>query len=126
MGIQGNIPERDGVLCSLLLLELMAMKKKTLKEILDGIMAELGTFYYKRVDVHTEKNIPAVPDSFLGKKIIKTENLDGIKFNFEDESWILFRKSGTEPLMRIYAEGKSPEEVDKYLAEGQKLIKEID
>jgi len=127
LGIQGNIPERDGILCALLLLELMACEKKTLKQILDSIMEELGYYFYDRVDLHTEgagdliKRVPT--DKLGGMKIEKVENLDGLKLNFEDESWILFRPSGTEPLLRIYAEGRSLEQVELLLSAGQKLIR---
>jgi phosphomannomutase len=130
MGILGNIPERDGILCALLLLELMAVKRKNLKTILDEIMSELGQYYYDRVDLHTERAQEVVaglkkspPREFAGMKIVKVEDLDGLKLNFEDESWILFRPSGTEPLLRIYAEGRGPEQVELLLSTGQKLIR---
>jgi len=124
IGILGNIPERDGCLCALLLLELMAMKKMTLKQILDQIMEELGYYYYDRVDLHTEKKaIGAPPKLFAGQEVMKVETLDGTKLNFADESWILFRPSGTEPLLRIYAEGRSSDQVELLLSEGQKLIR---
>jgi phosphomannomutase len=123
MGIQGNIPERDGSLCALLLLELMATEKKTLKQILDSIMDELGRYYYDRIDLHTEKkSIGRAPQQFAGQKVVKVEDLDGTKLNFEDGAWILFRPSGTEPLLRIYAEANDPERVKKLLAEGENLV----
>jgi len=123
MGILGNIPERDGSLCALLLLELMAYEKKTLKLILDKIMDELGHYYYDRIDLPTEiKSIGEPPKMFAGQKVVKVETLDGTKLNFEDGSWILFRPSGTEPLLRIYAEAKSQEQVELLLSAGQKLI----
>jgi len=130
IGILGNIPERDGNLCALLLLELISYEKKTLKQILDKIMDELGYYYYDRVDLHTDKAqeiagklTSSPPNEFGGMKIKKIENLDGIKLNFADESWILFRPSGTEPLLRIYAEGRSSDQVELLLSEGQKLIR---
>lgn len=129
MGIKGFIPERDGILAGLNLLELMAIENKTLGEILDAIMREHGYFYYDRLDVHADKAQEIVkqlkenpPSSFADKKIVKIETLDGLKFNFEDEGWILFRTSGTEPLLRIYCEGRSPEEVKALLAESKKLL----
>ena len=128
MGIKGNIPERDGILAGLMLLELMAYEKGTLAHILDEIMAEFGRFYYDRIDLHTDKAQSAVlslksqpPQSFAGFKIASVETLDGLKFNFEDESWILFRASGTEPLLRIYVEGRTPEEIKLLLGEGEKI-----
>lgn len=128
MGIKGNIPERDGILAGLFLLELMAYEKRTLAEILDGIMDEHGYFYYDRIDLHTKEAQNIVtglsknpPSAFAGEKIAKIENLDGLKFSFGDESWILFRASGTEPLLRIYAEGRSPEKLKIILGEGEKF-----
>ncbi len=129
MAVKGFIPERDGILAGLMLLELMAREKKTLARILDEIMQELGYFYYDRMDVHTDKGEEIVrkmsarpPDIFANVKVTKVETLDGLKLNFEDESWILFRASGTEPLLRIYAEGRTPEGVKLLLGEGEKLI----
>lgn len=129
MGIKGFIPERDGVLAGLMLFELMAYEKKTLGQILDGIMKEHGYFYYDRADIHTEKAKDIVkklkkspPDKFANKKISRVETLDGLKFNFEDESWILFRASGTEPLLRVYVEGRSEDDVKQILGAGEKLL----
>lgn len=129
MSVRGFIPERDGILNGLLLLELVAREKKSLAQILDEIMDDFGYYYYDRIDLHMEKaqefvrNLSLAPPSKLaGAKVIKVETLDGLKLNFEDESWILFRASGTEPLLRIYVEGRTPEEVRILLGEGEKLI----
>ena len=123
MGIKGFIPERDGILAGLMLMELMAQEKKTLAQILDALMQEHGFFYYDRIDLHTEKAQDVVkqlsvapPDTFAGKPITRVETLDGLKFNFADESWILFRASGTEPLLRIYVEARRPEDLRLLLA----------
>ena len=129
MGIKGFIPERDGVLAGLMLLELMAYEKMTLAQILDAIMKEQGYFYYDRADIHTEKAKDIVkelkestPGTFAGKKVAKVETLDGLKLNFDDESWILFRASGTEPLLRVYVEARTKEEVKQILGAGENLI----
>lgn len=128
MGIQGFIPERDGILAGLMLLELMAKEKKTLGQIIDGLMKKYGYYYYNRIDQRTtagpeivEGLKKAPPAVFAGKKIAKVETLDGLKFTFENNAWILFRASGTEPLLRIYAEGRTPEEVEHLLSAGIKL-----
>jgi phosphomannomutase len=129
MAVKGYIPERDGILAGLMLLELMAREKKTLAQILEEIMQEHGYFYYDRIDAHSDKaqeivrkltNTP--PNKFGGMNVAKVETLDGLKLNFDDESWVLFRASGTEPLLRIYAEGRTPEGVKLLLGEGEKLI----
>lgn len=129
MGIRGFVPERDGILAGLMLLELMTFEKKTLAQILDEMMDENGYFYYDRADLHLEKAREVVeklalklPARFNEMPVKKVETLDGLKLNFEDESWILFRASGTEPLLRIYAEGRSPEKLKQLLAAGENLV----
>ena len=126
IGIMNNIPERDGSLNALLLLEFVATTGRTLSQNLNLIMDKLGRFYYDRLDIHIEREsvLPKLEKFKSAKKfgsndIARIETLDGIKLNFKDESWILFRPSGTEPLLRIYAEGKSVDQVKMLLAEGE-------
>lgn len=128
MALKGFIPERDGTVAGLALLELMAVEKKTLGQILDELMAEHGFYYYDRIDLHTDKAQTAVaelkkhpPQAIGGLKVTKIEDLDGLKFNFEDGSWILFRASGTEPLLRIYCEGRTPDKLKQILGAGEQL-----
>ncbi|MBN3033251.1 MAG: phosphoglucomutase/phosphomannomutase family protein [Candidatus Saganbacteria bacterium] len=130
MGIKGFIPERDGILAGLTLLELVAYEKRTLAAILEEMMNELGHFYYDRLDLHTEQAWPLVarlsavpPHEFAGQKITRVETLDGLKLNFEDESWILFRASGTEPLLRVYCEGRSAARLKALLGAGEDFVK---
>ncbi|MBU0686654.1 MAG: phosphoglucomutase/phosphomannomutase family protein [Candidatus Margulisbacteria bacterium] len=131
IGIKGHIPERDGILCGLLLIELLAKEGKPARAILNDLMDQFGYFYYNRIDLHMDrqkidafinqlKNNP--PKKIGGKNVANIEDLDGIKLNFEDESWILFRASGTEPLIRIYCEARTTQDVDLILGESQKLI----
>ncbi len=133
MGIYGHLPERDGTFCGLLLLELMAKSGYNLKQILDEIMDELGYYHYNRIDLkltNRDKMLEGLnkiksnpPKIFADKKITKVETLDGVKLNFSDESWILFRPSGTEPLLRIYAEGTTEESVKLLLGFGEDLFR---
>jgi phosphomannomutase len=131
IGIKGHVPERDGVLNSLLLLECIAYYKKDARIILNSVMDEFGYFYYDRMDIHlTEeqrntartKMISLKPASFIGEKVTDIQDLDGKKIFLEDKSWILFRLSGTEPLVRIYCEATSIEKVKRMLGEGEKLL----
>jgi phosphomannomutase len=129
MAVKGFIPERDGIVAGLYLLELMATENKTLGQILDEMMAEHGFYYYDRIDLHTDKAQPAVaaltkrpPPEIGGLKVTKVETLDGLKFNFEDGSWVLFRASGTEPLLRIYCEGRTTDKLKLILGAAEKLV----
>jgi phosphomannomutase len=130
LGYQHHIPERDGVLNSLLLLELVASVKKPLGQILKEINDELGYFYYNRIDQHiTDEKKAALlaklkkggPTSLAGQPVAKSLDLDGYKYYLNDGSWLLLRASGTEPLLRIYAEGRTPETLNLLLADGEKL-----
>lgn len=131
IGIKGHIPERDGVLNSLLLLESLAYFKKDTRAVLDGVMNEFGHFYYDRIDVQlTDEQRDRVrsklatfkPDSFIGEPVKDIQNLDGVKVFLGDKSWILFRLSGTEPLVRIYSEATSPDKVKRMLSEGERSL----
>lgn len=129
IGIKGNIPERDGSLNALLLLELVSIEKKSLSQILKSIMDKHGYYYYDRIDLHVDTKFLAPKiaalkskKEFLGKAIVKIEDLDGIKLNFDDGSWILFRPSGTEPLLRIYCEARSTDAVKLLLSQGENYI----
>lgn len=131
IGFKNHIPERDGILASLLLMEIMAAYKMPLHEIIDQMMQEIGYHYYDRLDLHIE---PAVKDEVMeslrnrppnlmaGKKVNEIQTLDGIKFMLEGESWLLFRASGTEPVVRIYAEAETSDTVARLLAAGRRLF----
>lgn len=132
LGVKDHLPERDAVFNTLLLLELVAKEEKPLGVILNELMEKHGFYYYNRIDLHLEEakkqKLMAhlkdkTPGSFAGKKVIKVETLDGFKMFFEDDSWILFRASGTEPLLRIYSEARSNEDLKLILGAGEKLAK---
>ncbi len=130
-GFGFHIPERDGLLSGLMILEMILLKDKSLTDIIKQLHDEFGTAYYRRIDIKVKgdqgrklvaKLRENTPDSFGGKKIKEIDKTDGIKLIFEDDSWILFRASGTEPVLRIYAEAPSKEELNRLLEEGKKLI----
>lgn len=132
IGYSRFLPERDGILNSILLANVMAEEKKPLGELVAQLQKEYGPHYYGRLDLHIADDVKlatiararADATKRLGKySIVKKENLDGIKFFLEAsnngngaEPWVLFRASGTEPLLRIYAEAASPEFVKGILA----------
>jgi phosphomannomutase len=133
IGFKNYVPERDGVLCGLLLIELLAIKKKTLGEMIDYLDNTFGTYRYRRVDQHfpnekKEKLLTSLkenpPSEVLGKKVKESKTYDGVKLIMEDNSWLLFRASGTEPLLRIYAETNSEQEVETYIQNALKIAEE--
>jgi phosphomannomutase len=128
------MPERDGIFCGLLLLEAMTQSGKGIEALLAQAAAEIGESFYQRVDIHLS---PAIDKQALIEKIKNpsgmqfasleiqsVETLDGIKYRFGDGQWILFRFSGTEQLLRIYAEGPSKEWVENLLRQAQEQLKE--
>jgi phosphomannomutase len=134
IGYEGYIPERDGTLSGLLLLELMAATGKRLDEIMAGLDAEYGTFRYRRVDVEyplERKNdllkcLAGRPIKALGgSPVVEVKTYDGVKFIAGNDDWLLVRPSGTEPVLRIYAEAKSFDVVDELLALGENTARSI-
>jgi len=130
VAFKGYIPERDGVLSGLLICEMLAMRKKKLIAILKSIDKEYGTYEYKRLDVRYPDDKKAKlmqslksdpPKDVLGKKIVRIKDTDGYKFMCEDESWLMMRLSGTEPILRVYAEASSEKRALAILEFGKKL-----
>ena len=126
MGVKNYIPERDGSMAGLLLLEMMVYRKKNILRILTEMEKQFGRYYYLREDLHLERRVEPqrehLPGELLGKKVVKINDSDGIKLICEDESWLMFRGSGTEPIMRIYAESKNLTQAKKMLQLGKKII----
>ncbi|MBL0321835.1 MAG: phosphoglucomutase/phosphomannomutase family protein [Ignavibacteria bacterium] len=122
LGTSLHIPERDGVFNGLLLLEMMATKKKSLKQLCDDLDVEFGTHRYRRHDVRVteqrKKSLLAAlakkPMTIGNHKVLRIDSKDGFKFYVEN-GWLLVRTSGTEPLIRFYAEANSLEVVDELL-----------
>jgi len=128
--IKGHIPEADGILMALLLMEIMAAHEEPLHVIIDKMMQEIGPFRYAREDVPVSifsreellhRLVKENPAEIGGVKVAGVGNTDGVKYYLQDESWLLIRPSGTEPLLRIYAEGRSWDQVRTLLAEGRSL-----
>lgn len=130
MSIKGHVPDGDGILMGLLLLEVLASQDKSLHQVIRGLMLEFGEFHYGRDDVHTQafdkkeltqKLTDEAPDTILGHQVLRVNNSDGVKYLLEDDSWLLIRPSGTEPVLRIYAEAPSLPQVQQLLADGARL-----
>ena len=127
---RGHIPERDGVLSGLLVLDAMAKTGKRPSELLADVYARVGPHEYDRIDVTVrpdERTViearvgGATPTRIAGLAVTGVDQIDGYRFTLEGGWWLLIRFSGTEPLMRIYAEMPSMEQVQTALAEGQGL-----
>jgi phosphomannomutase len=130
IGVRGHIPERDGILNSLLLLEAVVAAGKTPTELVAEMHREFGEFYYGRRDLQMEvaRGLALVgslaskpPAAIEGDTVRSVETLDGTKLVFGDESWLLFRQSGTEPVLRVYAEATSVAKRESLLDEGCRL-----
>lgn len=130
-GFRGHVPERDGILAGLYFLDFIIKTGKTPSQLLDYLFSKVGPHYYDRLDFHvspgdhkklTEKLTQRSIDSIAGTKVARLDTTDGYKYCLADDSWLLIRFSGTEPLVRIYAEGHSPEQVQKLLESGRKLL----
>jgi alpha-D-glucose phosphate-specific phosphoglucomutase len=131
MSVQGHIPEGDGVLMGLLLLEVMAEAHKPLHELVDDLLADYGPAQYARTDMKLSKPVAksklakrlveTAPDTIADVSVEEVRTNDGIKYFLADGSWLLIRPSGTEPIMRVYAEAPSDERVAALLAYGETI-----
>jgi len=130
LGVKGHIPERDGILLGLLLLEAMAVSGKGLRQLLNDTMDEIGHFYYRRIDHPIENEakerlIATLRNGGLrtiaSRQVARENFRDGFKYIFADGSWLLIRPSGTEPVLRLYSEAASPELVEELLRAGREI-----
>ena len=139
IGYSRFLPERDGVLNSLLLANVMAEEGKPLGQLVADLQREFGLHYYGRRDLHIPEDVKqnaiqrarAESTQTLGQyRVLKKEYLDGVKFFLNAptngtgaEAWVLFRTSGTEPLLRLYTEASSPELVSEFLTTGENFVR---
>ncbi|MCU1308045.1 MAG: Phosphoglucosamine mutase [Acidobacteriaceae bacterium] len=139
IGITRHLPERDGLLNALLLANVMADESKTLGQLVADLQRDFGQHHYARLDMHIANDVKesairraSAGLTHLGRyKVLRMENLDGIKFFLETptrkedaEAWLLMRASGTEPLLRVYSEAASPELVKELLAAAEEFVNE--
>jgi phosphomannomutase len=129
-GFRGHVPERDAILAGLYFLDFMVRTGKTPAQLLEYLFSKVGPHYYNRRDFHFPEvqrqsiinNIQQHrPDLIAGSKVVRADTLDGFRFFSQDNSWLLIRFSGTEPLLRIYSESSSPDRVEKILDTGQEI-----
>lgn len=127
MGLPDYIPERDGTLSGLLLLEMMVYNKRNFRQLVEDMEKEFGRYYYSRLDytmdaAKVDLNKLKTIDSVLGQKVVEVKDYDGVKLVCANEDWLMFRPSGTEPLVRIYSEAKSAKRSKDLLEFGRRQI----
>jgi len=134
IGIRGYLPERDGILIGLLVLEAMAMQGRGVLSILRRLEQRFGRWFYARRDLTVaqaqvtnlfERLRQHPPTRLAGIPVVEVKTLDGIKLVGRDESWLLFRRSGTEPIVRVYAESPVARRLNRLLDFGVRLIKAV-
>ncbi len=132
IGVKGYLPERDGIVNGLLLLEALAVRRQSLALILRDLERQFGRWWYGRRDLHlTMSQVDHLfrrlhrhtPTTMAGIPVATVNTLDGIKLIGRDESWLLFRRSGTEPIVRIYAETPQRRHLPRLLAFGVGLTR---
>ena len=129
ISFKGHIPEGDGVLMGLLMLEIVSTSGGSLYELVEDLLKEVGPAHYERTDMRlrrpvekkkmTQRLADDAPNSIGGENVVKVSTTDGCKYILNDDSWLLIRPSGTEPVLRVYAEGRSPEMVRALLDYGK-------
>ncbi len=135
ISFKGHIPEGDGVLMGLMLLEIVTTSGGSLYELVQALLKDVGPAHYARTDLRlkrpvekskmTERLAQNAPSGIGGEGVAEVLTTDGCKYVLNDDSWLLIRPSGTEPVLRVYAEGRSPEMVESLLAYGEEVAKSV-
>ncbi len=135
ISFKGHIPEGDGVLMGLLLVEVIASSGSTLYDMVENLLQEVGPAFYERRDLRlrhpvskeqmTNRLENEVPAEIGGETITTVSTIDGVKYIMADDSWLLIRPSGTEPVLRVYAEGRNPQMVKALLAYGEGIAASV-
>ena len=130
MSMYRHLPEKDGILACLLVAEMVARTGKKLNQLVDELYKEFGYYYSKRIDMKLTpqlkeslaEKLATPPTSVDGRAVREVNKTDGVKLIFDNQTWLLFRLSGTEPVARIYAEACSPKDLKNVLAAGRKFV----
>jgi phosphomannomutase len=135
ISFKGHIPEGDGPIMGLLLVEMVAAARKTLYEMVCDLLDDVGPAFYERKDLRLSRPVAkAEMTDFLTKqapaeigseKVLEISSRDGIKYILADDSWLLIRPSGTEPVLRVYAEGRNQEMVKALLGYGEQVAETV-
>jgi phosphomannomutase len=135
ISFKGHIPEGDGVLMGLLLLEIIAESKKSLYELVEDLLKDVGPAFYERTDFRLkhpvskdamiQKLTKEAPKQIGGQNVAELSTMDGVKYIMDDDSWLLIRPSGTEAVLRVYAEGRTQDMVKDLLGYGENFAASI-
>jgi len=129
-GFKGHIPERDGILAGLFILDLMVKLGKKPSELIEYLYEQVGPHYYQRIDSSfpaerreeiVERVRARAPKTIAGLVVTEIDTTDGFRFCLEDGGWLLIRFSGTEPIIRVYTETTHEQKVQQILKEGMVL-----
>jgi phosphomannomutase len=135
ISFKGHIPEGDGPIMGLLLVEMIAESGKTLHALVEDLLKDVGPAHYERTDLRlsrpvakaemTEFLTKQAPVEIGGERVSEISQRDGVKYIMADDSWLLIRPSGTEPVLRVYAEGRTQEMVRALLGYGEQVAKSV-
>jgi len=135
ISFKGHIPEGDGVAMGLLLIEMIAAAKKSLHEMGNELLEDVGPAFYERSDLRLKRPVPKAemadiltkqaPAEIGSEKVTEVSTRDGVKYIMSDDSWLLIRPSGTEPVLRVYAEGRNQEMVKALLGYGEQVAEMV-
>jgi phosphomannomutase len=130
-GFRGHLPERDGILAGLYFLDLMSKLKKTPSQLIEYLYSKVGPHHYQRTDLEfppaereriIDRLKSKIPSQIANSEVVKVNTIDGFHFSLADGSWLLIRLSGTEPILRIYAEASSLERAKQLVTEGRNML----
>jgi phosphoglucomutase len=130
MSMYRHLPEKDGILACLLVAEMVSRTRKKLSELIEEMHAEFGNFYSKRLDLKLTNQLRESlaskldnPPRQLDDLVVRDVNTtDGVKLIFDDQTWLLFRLSGTEPVARLYAEASTAKDLKHLVEIGRKFV----
>ena len=135
ISFKGHIPEGDGPIMGLLLVEMIACYKRPLGELVEALLADVGPVVYQRTDLRVSRPVAkaemaelltkTAPREIGSQKIVEISTLDGIKYILADDSWLLIRPSGTEPVLRVYVEGRTQQIVTDMMGYGQSIAEHL-
>ncbi len=135
ISFKGHIPEGDGPIMGLLIVEMLAAYGKSLGEMVDDLLADVGPAFYERVDLRLSRPVAKAemtefltknaPAEIGGAKVAEISQRDGVKYIMSDDSWLLVRPSGTEPVLRVYAEGRTQDMVKALLGYGKTVAESV-